>query len=87
MWIGLYREWRWSDQSGSTFRNWMTGEPNGAVVVGGDHPKLCVEIKFPSGEWNDEPSTTNHPFICYDGEGVRGRGVREGGGMRGEGEG
>ncbi|XP_045569849.1 macrophage mannose receptor 1 isoform X1 [Salmo salar] len=66
VWIGLYREWRWSDQSGSTFRNWMTGEPNGAVVVGGDHPKLCVEIKFPSGEWNDEPSTTNHPFICYD---------------------
>ncbi|XP_029555278.1 secretory phospholipase A2 receptor-like [Salmo trutta] len=66
VWIGLYREWRWSDQSGSTFRNWMKGEPNGAAVVGGDHPKLCVEIKFPSGEWNDEPSTTKHPFICYD---------------------
>ncbi|XP_055799584.1 macrophage mannose receptor 1-like, partial [Salvelinus fontinalis] len=60
VWIGLYREWRWSDQSGSTFRNWMAGEPNGA------NEELCVEVKFPSGEWNDHNCITEHPFICYD---------------------
>ncbi|XP_070297301.1 macrophage mannose receptor 1-like [Salvelinus sp. IW2-2015] len=60
VWIGLYRDWRWSDQSGSTFRNWNAAEPNGA------NEKLCVEVLFPSGEWNDNPSTTKHPFICYD---------------------
>ncbi|KAM9499616.1 C-type mannose receptor 2-like [Salvelinus alpinus] len=60
VWIGLYREWRWSDQSGSTFRNWNAAEPNGPSV------ELCVEVLFPSGKWNDNPSTTKHPFICYD---------------------
>ncbi|XP_038860872.1 macrophage mannose receptor 1-like [Salvelinus namaycush] len=74
VWIGLYRDWRWSDQSGSTFRNWMAGEPNGpngpkghnGGVVGGKHENLCVEVKFPSGEWNDHNCITEHPFICYD---------------------
>ncbi|KAM9499629.1 C-type mannose receptor 2-like [Salvelinus alpinus] len=65
VWIGLYRDWRWSDQSSSTFRNWMAGEPNGPIV-GGKHVELCVEVQFPSGGWNDNPSTTKHPFICYD---------------------
>uniref|UniRef100_A0A4W5KK48 C-type lectin domain-containing protein n=1 Tax=Hucho hucho TaxID=62062 RepID=A0A4W5KK48_9TELE len=70
VWIGLYREWRWSDQSGSTFRNWMAGEPNGADVgtQNKKHEELCVEVKFPSGQWNDHTSTTKHPFICYDDE-------------------
>uniref|UniRef100_A0A8C8GQH5 C-type lectin domain-containing protein n=1 Tax=Oncorhynchus tshawytscha TaxID=74940 RepID=A0A8C8GQH5_ONCTS len=67
VWIGLCREsgdreWRWSDQSGSTFRNWMAGEPNRANVG----EKLCVEVKFPSGEWNDHSCITKHHFICYD---------------------
>ncbi|XP_064879506.1 macrophage mannose receptor 1-like [Oncorhynchus nerka] len=62
VWIGLYRDWRWSDQSGSTFRNWMAGEPNGADERG-EH---CVEVKFPSGEWNDHLCVTENHFICYD---------------------
>ncbi|XP_045573420.1 secretory phospholipase A2 receptor [Salmo salar] len=65
VWIGLYREWRWSDQSGSTFRNWMTGEPNGADGER-KHKELSVEVKFPSGKWNDHHCITEHPFFCYD---------------------
>nr|XP_046194188.1 macrophage mannose receptor 1-like [Oncorhynchus gorbuscha] len=66
VWIGLYRDWRWSDQSGSTFRNWMAGEPNWATTVVGKHGELCVEVKFPSGEWNDNLCVTENHFICYD---------------------
>ncbi|XP_045068991.1 collectin-12-like, partial [Coregonus clupeaformis] len=65
VWIGLYREWRWSDQSGSPFRNWMANEPNG-VYAGGQHGELSVEVKFPSGQWNDHDCNVKHPFICYD---------------------
>ncbi|CAB1316962.1 unnamed protein product, partial [Coregonus sp. 'balchen'] len=65
VWIGLYREWRWSDQSGSPFSNWMADEPNG-VDAGEQHGELCVEVKFPSGQWNDHICSTKHPFICYD---------------------
>ncbi|CAB1316964.1 unnamed protein product, partial [Coregonus sp. 'balchen'] len=65
VWIGLYREWKWSDQSGSPFRNWMAGEPNW-VYAGEQHGELCVEVKFPSGQWNDHDCNVKQPFICYD---------------------
>ncbi|XP_063049094.1 C-type mannose receptor 2-like, partial [Engraulis encrasicolus] len=64
VWIGLFRDaWEWSDGSNSSFRHWEHGEPN----YGDDNPKdFCVEMKSPSGQWNDQSCDTPRPFICYE---------------------
>ncbi|KAK6305791.1 hypothetical protein J4Q44_G00245710 [Coregonus suidteri] len=65
VWIGLNKSlgvWRWSDQSGSSSRNWESDEPNRAK--NGD---FCTEVKL-SGRWNDEGCNNNNNFICYDDE-------------------
>lgn len=66
----------------------MTGEPNGADGER-KHKELSVEVKFPSGKWNDHHCITEHPFFCYDGEGGGrgGRGSGDGGGVKGRDEG
>ncbi|XP_036375368.1 uncharacterized protein LOC118771466 [Megalops cyprinoides] len=67
VWIGLFRDpWKWSDQSSSSFRYWMTGEPNNNVGR-----EKCVEMWFGhSGRWNDEYCESKRTFICYQGESV-----------------
>ncbi|XP_029622600.1 C-type mannose receptor 2-like [Salmo trutta] len=68
VWIGLKKSlgvWRWSDQSGSSYRNWETYKKNNADYQNGE---ICGEVTFPSGEWNYQGCTTNTHFICYDDE-------------------
>ncbi|XP_064861130.1 macrophage mannose receptor 1-like [Oncorhynchus nerka] len=67
-WIGLHKPlgvWRWSDQSGSSYRNWGLREPNGAGV--GEEGYFCGEV-ISSGKWNDKGCTHTQPFICYEDE-------------------
>uniref|UniRef100_A0A8C8BT22 C-type lectin domain-containing protein n=1 Tax=Oncorhynchus tshawytscha TaxID=74940 RepID=A0A8C8BT22_ONCTS len=67
-WIGLHKPlgvWWWSDQSGSSYRNWDSNEPNGAGV--GKEGYFCGEV-ISSGKWNDKGCTQEQPFICYDDE-------------------
>uniref|UniRef100_A0A674CND5 Macrophage mannose receptor 1-like n=1 Tax=Salmo trutta TaxID=8032 RepID=A0A674CND5_SALTR len=52
----------WSDQSGSSYRNWDSPEPNW-----GDDVDFCGEVKS-SGKWNDKGCSHEQPFICYDDE-------------------
>uniref|UniRef100_A0A4W5N8D6 C-type lectin domain-containing protein n=1 Tax=Hucho hucho TaxID=62062 RepID=A0A4W5N8D6_9TELE len=52
----------WSDQSGSSYRNWDSDEPNW-----GDGGDYCGEVKS-SGMWNDAGCHHTKNFICYDGE-------------------
>ncbi|KAL7880286.1 hypothetical protein SRHO_G00025400 [Serrasalmus rhombeus] len=61
VWIGLYRTRLWSDQSNSTYENWLTGEPNN---LGGTEHCTTVWMYF-SGQWNDSPCNFAYPFICY----------------------
>ncbi|XP_045546180.1 macrophage mannose receptor 1 isoform X2 [Salmo salar] len=63
VWIGLKKSLGvWSDQSGSSYRNWDSNEPNG-----GNDGAFCGEVKS-SGKWNDKACTQTQPFICYDDE-------------------
>ncbi|XP_029626202.1 macrophage mannose receptor 1-like isoform X2 [Salmo trutta] len=52
----------WSDQSGSSYRNWDSNEPNW-----GDDVDFCAEVTF-SGKWNDAGCNFSKNFICYDDE-------------------
>ncbi|XP_045063890.1 macrophage mannose receptor 1-like [Coregonus clupeaformis] len=65
VWIGLNKSlgvWRWSDQSGSSYRKWESDESNRAK--NGD---FCAEVKL-SGRWKDVGCNNNSTFICYDDE-------------------
>ncbi|MEQ2281219.1 hypothetical protein AMECASPLE_028091, partial [Ameca splendens] len=59
VWIGLYREKLWSDNSTSLFQHWVTGQPDNNFAQ-------CVAASFNDmGKWSDEPCTQSLPFICY----------------------
>ncbi|XP_050926951.1 lectin-like [Lates calcarifer] len=60
VWIGLFRDsWKWSDGSNSSFRYWITGEPNGGT-------ENCVAANFNnSGKWEDQHCGQRRAFICY----------------------
>nr|XP_055037066.1 macrophage mannose receptor 1-like [Misgurnus anguillicaudatus] len=61
VWIGLYRTRSWSDESNSTFSNWMSGQPNNARGI-----EYCTAVSFTdSGEWTDENCDYSLPFLCY----------------------
>ncbi|XP_055791162.1 macrophage mannose receptor 1-like [Salvelinus fontinalis] len=67
VWIGLNKSLGvWSDQSGSSYRNWDSDEPNGAGG-GKEEGDFCGEVTS-SGKWNDKGCTQTNPFICYDDE-------------------
>ncbi|XP_031148631.2 L-selectin-like isoform X2 [Sander lucioperca] len=61
-WIGLQREWRWS-QPGVEFNEskWSQGEPNN---VG--NQENCVWMR--NDKWNDISCSNSYTFICYEGE-------------------
>ncbi|XP_062283203.1 uncharacterized protein LOC133987778 [Scomber scombrus] len=62
VWIGLFRDWKWSDGSNSSFRYWASGEPNNNA----EKKEACVVMKFDrSGRWGDWTCDRNRPFICY----------------------
>ncbi|XP_070297666.1 C-type mannose receptor 2-like [Salvelinus sp. IW2-2015] len=70
VWIGLNKSlgvWRWSDQSGSSFKSWETFKENMADGSYQDG-EFCGEVTFPSGKWKYQDCTTNSNFICYDDE-------------------
>ncbi|XP_045546182.1 C-type mannose receptor 2-like isoform X2 [Salmo salar] len=70
MWIGLNKSsgvWRWSDQSGFSFKSWETYKENNADGSY-QNGEFCGEVTFPSGKWNYQGCTNNTHFICYDDE-------------------
>ncbi|KAK2827629.1 hypothetical protein Q7C36_018555 [Tachysurus vachellii] len=71
VWIGLYRNRLWSDQSNSTFTYWrsespeLTAEPdNGVNSPGQSGSQHCTAVDH-SGQWTDENCFARFPFICY----------------------
>ncbi|KAF4077081.1 hypothetical protein AMELA_G00204060 [Ameiurus melas] len=71
VWIGLYRNRLWSDQSNSTFTFWspeIPGHPpepdNGVYSTGQYQNQHCTAVDH-SGRWTDENCFTSFPFICY----------------------
>nr|XP_021324716.1 C-type mannose receptor 2 isoform X2 [Danio rerio] len=73
MWIGLYRNRLWSDQSSSSFTYWLpqiqgdVAQPdNGVNVPGEQGAQHCttVSLKY-FAQWTDERCFATLPFFCY----------------------
>ncbi|XP_046723709.1 macrophage mannose receptor 1-like isoform X3 [Silurus meridionalis] len=71
VWIGLYRNQLWSDQSNSTFTYWRpassepTEEPDNGVNSHGQRGNQRCTAVEQSGQWTDENCFNSFPFICY----------------------
>ncbi|XP_047661864.1 macrophage mannose receptor 1-like [Tachysurus fulvidraco] len=72
VWIGLYRNRLWSDQSNSTFAYWrkesqahVIAEPdNGLYSFGQVGNQHCTAMDS-TGKWTDENCSASFPFFCY----------------------
>ncbi|XP_037628796.1 macrophage mannose receptor 1-like [Sebastes umbrosus] len=63
VWIGLFADWKWSDGSNSSYRNWATGQPNNY-----HGRQTCVAAAFNVGnvgKWEDYQCHVKRAFICY----------------------
>ncbi|KAI4885344.1 hypothetical protein NFI96_015580, partial [Prochilodus magdalenae] len=73
VWIGLYRNHLWSDQSNSTFRYWTPrmlsfhSEPdNGMYSPWNLRDQHCTAVDLTrSAQWTDENCLARFPFFCY----------------------
>ncbi|XP_064878031.1 macrophage mannose receptor 1-like isoform X1 [Oncorhynchus nerka] len=73
VWIGLFLDsWRWSDQSDSSFRNWLPGRPSTdqgytCTLMSSD---TCYYYEdgyhvYYYAPWINDPCGLNYPFSCY----------------------
>lgn len=75
VWIGLYRNRLWSDQSNSTFTYWrkenqqhVIAEPdNGLYSLDQFGNQHCTAMGS-TGKWIDENCLASFPFFCYTSE-------------------
>ncbi|KAI3365011.1 hypothetical protein L3Q82_001163 [Scortum barcoo] len=59
VWIGLFKDdWKWSDQSNSSFRCWDSSQPNG--------DGSCTLYYAFDNAWYDRDCTSEFPFYCYE---------------------
>ncbi|XP_073727810.1 C-type lectin lectoxin-Enh4 [Misgurnus anguillicaudatus] len=73
VWIGLYRNRLWSDQSNSSFTYWLPYTPhvypqpdNGFDVPGLWGAQHCTAVSGKYvGQWTDESCFAHLPFFCY----------------------
>uniref|UniRef100_A0A3P8SMW8 C-type lectin domain-containing protein n=1 Tax=Amphiprion percula TaxID=161767 RepID=A0A3P8SMW8_AMPPE len=60
VWIGLFQdEWKWSDQSASSFRYWHGTQPN--------NDGKCVLYNPSDRTWYDRDCAQKFLFCCYRG--------------------
>lgn len=75
VWIGLYRNLLWSDQSNLSYTNWKPNihqeVPFDKVMFGYSTKqhlnRHCTSVD-PNGTWIDEYCLASLPFICYSSE-------------------
>ncbi|KAK2909805.1 hypothetical protein Q8A73_007520 [Channa argus] len=61
VWIGLYRvQWKWSDTSSGSFKNWQSGRPNNY-----DGNDFCA-AENSDHLWQDVSCGTKHFFWCHE---------------------
>ncbi|XP_050949045.1 lymphocyte antigen 75-like [Labeo rohita] len=73
VWICLYRNRLWSDQSSSSFTYWLPGAPvdyeqpdNGLNALGMFGSQHCTAVSLKKfGQWSDESCFVSLPFFCY----------------------
>uniref|UniRef100_A0A3B1J2Y9 C-type lectin domain-containing protein n=1 Tax=Astyanax mexicanus TaxID=7994 RepID=A0A3B1J2Y9_ASTMX len=60
-WIGLFKDWKWSDQSSSLFRYWESNQPD-------TNDKCAAASVKDQGQWHDIKCGKQCPFICHESE-------------------
>lgn len=56
LWIGLHKTTRWCDDNASTYRNWVSGEPNEEAT--------CIRYKYSRDGFADRACNERYRFIC-----------------------